>query len=140
MQLNIQVERHSGLYFEPHIKDHICVEEDRATCVFHFHTSDISDEGGVFFCDVFLQQARQWKPRPEGAPRGPRIPIWMEQREDLPDGYAILVDDQAEYIKYIVRPGLIHPRGAESITRHQSERSPDWWRLPAQYGVRSRAA
>ncbi|WP_326729032.1 hypothetical protein [Streptomyces phaeochromogenes] len=138
MELFIEVERHSGAYFEPYITDHITAE--RAGCVFHFHEDDITDEGADLFCQVLLQQARKWNPLPADAPRGQRIPIWMEMRTDLPDGYAILVEDCAEFIKYIARPGLIEPRAAESITRHQSERSPDWWRLPARYGVRSRTA
>lgn len=140
MHLQIEVERHPGLYFEPYIKDHISVEDDYATCVFNFHTSDITQEGAPLFREIFLQQALRWKPRPDGAQRGPRIPIWMDLRDDLPDGYAVLVDDRDDHIRYVARPGLIHPRGAESITRHQSERSPDWWRLPAQYGVRSPTA
>jgi len=138
MELNIEVERHPGAYFEPYITDHLT--DESAGCVFHFHVDDITDEGAELFREVFLQQACKWNPRPADAPRGRRIPIWMEMRTDLPDGFAILVEDQPTYIKYIARPGLMSPRAAESLTRHQSERSPDWWRLPARYGVRSKAA
>lgn len=133
MDMRIEVERVRGAWFEPYMKDFINEEEDRATVVFFFHWDDVSDEGAAAFADVFTQQALRWKPRTPEAPRGERIPIWMELRTDMEPGCAIVVDDRPEYIRYIVRAGLIEQRAADAITRSQSERSPDWVRLPARY-------
>ncbi|MEU4170967.1 hypothetical protein AB0F46_29320 [Streptomyces sp. NPDC026665] len=139
MDLTIEVERVQGAWFEPFMKDYINTEEGRATVVFFFHWDDITDEGCVAFADVFTQQALRWKPRTPEAPRGERIPIWMELRTDMEPGCAIVVDDRPEYIRYIVRAGLIEQRAADAITRSQSERSPDWVRLPARYAAQLRA-
>lgn len=139
MDLRIEVERHQGAWFAPYMKDHICEEEDRAMVVFHFHWDDITPEGACAFEDVFTQQALRWKPRTPEAPRGPRIPIWMELEPDMEPGCAIVVDDRPDYIRYVVRTGLITQRAANAITRSQSERSPDWVRLPARYVVQLRA-
>ncbi|MGQ4358509.1 hypothetical protein [Streptomyces sp. SAS_272] len=135
MHLTIEVERVHGAWFAPYIKDHINPEEDSATCVFYFHWDDITDEGAEAFTQVFTQQALRWKPRTTDAPRGQRIPIWMELDPDMERGCAIVVDDRATYIRYVVRDGLITQRAADAITRHQSERSPDWERQPARYGA-----
>lgn len=132
MQLTIEVERRkSDEWFAPYIEDHDW------GCVFYFYYDDITDEGAEAFAQVFTQQAKRWKPRTADAPRGQRIPIWMELDPDMERGCAIVVDDQATYIRYVVREGLIKQRSADAITRHQSERSPDWERLPARYVVRT---
>lgn len=135
--LTIEVKRHAQgeQYFEPWIEDY----EDASGCLFHFHYDDISDEGTGIFAELFTQQARRWHPRPAGAAPGPRIPITMERRDVMTDGVAVAVDDHAEYIAYTVRADLISERGARHITRHQSERSPWWQRVPATYGVSTRA-
>ncbi|MGW0869892.1 hypothetical protein ACWD3Z_05300 [Streptomyces sp. NPDC002740] len=138
MELTIEVERVRGAWFEPYMKDYFSVEEDRATVIFFFHRDDITAEGGVAFADVFTQQALRWKPRTPEAPRGPQIPIWMELRSDMEPGCAIVVDDRPEYIRYVVRAGLITQRAADAITRSQSERSPDWVRGPARYVAHQR--
>ncbi|MFJ4322200.1 hypothetical protein ACIP3A_03640 [Streptomyces tricolor] len=131
--MTIEVERVPGEYFTPYIKDH------DSGCVFFFHEDDITDEGADAFAEAFTQQAIRWKPRPPSAPRGPQIPIWMELRADLPDDCAVIVDDHPDYIRYLVRCGLIQQRAADEITRVQSERSPDWERTPARYVARLRA-
>ncbi|MGW3847129.1 hypothetical protein [Streptomyces fagopyri] len=131
--MTIEVERDKGAWFAPYMKDHISEAEGRATVVFHFHWDDITDEGAAAFADVFTQQALRWKPRAPEAPRGERIPIWMELRPDMEPTAAIVVEDMPGYIRYIVRAGLIEQRAADAITRSQSERSPDWVRLPARY-------
>lgn len=136
MEMTIEVERHKGAWFAPYMKDHICEAEGRATVVFHFHWDDITDEGAAAFADVFTQQALRWKPRTPEAPRGERIPIWMELRPDMEPVHAIVVEDMPGYIRYIVRAGLIEQRAADAITRSQSERSPDWVRLPSRYVAR----
>ncbi|MFG2277574.1 hypothetical protein ACGFNQ_02650 [Streptomyces asoensis] len=139
MDLIIEVERHKGAWFAPYMKDHISEAEDRATVVFHFHWDDITDEGAASFADVFTQQALRWKPRTPEAPRGRQIPVWMELRSDMGPRCDIVVDDMPDYIRYVVRAGLITQRAADAITRSQSERSPDWVRLPARYTAQSRA-
>ncbi|MFE6284407.1 hypothetical protein [Streptomyces sp. NPDC057877] len=139
MDLTIKVERVRGAWFAPHMTDHIDEEVDRATVFFFFHWDDITPEGVVAFEDVFTQQALRWKPRTPEAPRGQKIPIWMELRSDMEPGCAIVVDDRPEYIRYVVRTGLITERAADAITRSQSERSPDWVRMPARYMTQLRA-
>lgn len=135
--LTIEVKRHNQgePYFDPWIEDF----PDASGCRFHFHWDDISDAGAQVFCEVFTEQAKRWHPRPPDAPRGRRIPITMELKPVMPCGVAVAVDDTAEYIHYTARADLISERGARSITRHQSERSPHWERTPAQYQVQLRA-
>ena len=127
MQLAIEVERRPGAYFQPYIEDH------DTGCVLHFHTDDITEEGASLFAEALTEQARRWMPRAPETPRGPRIPVTMDLRTDMPDGVPIVVDDRPTHITYFVRYGLISERGATSITRHQSERSPDWERRPARH-------
>jgi len=129
----IEVLHKGGAWFAPYIDD---VDNG---CVYWFHEDDITDEGCDAFADVFTQQARRWQPRDPGAPRGPRIPITMDREPAMPEGIAIVVDDHAEYIAYTVRADLISERGASYITRTQSQRSPDWIRLPASYQAQRRA-
>ncbi|MET9729620.1 hypothetical protein ABZZ79_02835 [Streptomyces sp. NPDC006458] len=132
--LRIEVERvPADQWFAPYIEDH------EWGCTFYFYSDDITAEGAEAFASVFTQQALRWKPRTPDAPRGPRIPIWMETDPDMERGCAIVVDDQPTHIRYIVREGLIKQRSADAITRHQSERSPDWERRPARYIARLRA-
>ncbi|MEU9921932.1 hypothetical protein AB0H51_11645 [Streptomyces griseoluteus] len=134
MELTIEVERlRRDEWFAPYIEDH------DTGCVFYFYADDITDEGAEAFAHVFTQQALRWKPRATDAPRGRQIPIWMEIDPDMERGCAIVVDDQADYIRYVVREGLIKQRSADAITRHQSERSPDWERQPARYVAQLRA-
>lgn len=130
MLLTIEVERHSGTYFEPYITDH-----DNG-CVVHFHQDDITEEGAEFLAQAYTEQARRWAPRKPGEPRGPRVLVTMERRQVTPLGFAVVVNDRPDSIKYTVRADLITARGAESITRTQSERSPDWVRLPASRTAR----
>ncbi|MEV8042399.1 hypothetical protein AB0P02_00960 [Streptomyces griseoluteus] len=134
MELTIEVERvNADHWFAPYIEDH------ETGCLFRFFADDITDEGAAAFEQVFAEQAQRWKPRTTDAPRGPQIPIWMEIDPDMERGCAIVVDDQADYIRYVVREGLIEQRAADAITRHQSERSPDWERQPARYVAQLRA-
>src|SRR5213593_955663 len=109
----IKVSRRDGEWFAPYIDD---VDNG---CVFWFHEDDITDEGCGVFADVFTEQARRWRPRDAGTPRGPRIPITMERRPVMPEYVAVVVDDHAEYIAYTVRADLISERGATYITRTQ---------------------
>jgi hypothetical protein len=127
MQRAIGVERRSGEYFQPYIED------DDTGCVFHFHKNDITKEGASLFAEALTEQARRWMPRAPETPRGPRIPVTMDLRTDMPDGVPIVVDDHPTHVAYFVRHGLISERGATSITRQQSERSPDWERCPARH-------
>lgn len=131
--LKIEVLHKGGAWFAPYIED------VPGGCVFWFHQDDITDEGCGVFADVFTEQARRWRPRESGAPRGPRIPVTMERRPVMPEGIAVVVDDHAEYVAYTVRADLISERAAREITRSQSERSPDWIRVPANYQVQLRA-
>jgi hypothetical protein len=126
VQLTIGVERRPGQYFLPYIEDH------DTGCVLHFHNDDITEEGASLFAEALTEQARRWMPRAPETPRGPQIPVTMDLRTDLPDGVFIVVDDRPTCIAYTVRHGLISERGAKSITRHQSERSPDWERRPVR--------
>ncbi|MFI1324592.1 hypothetical protein ACH4TI_15285 [Streptomyces rochei] len=134
--LTIEVKRHAQgeAYFSPWIEDH----EDGSGCTFHFHWDDISDEGTEVFREVFMEQARRWRPRPSDARHGRRIPITMELKPVMPDGVAVAVNDTADRIAYTARADLISERGAAGITSHQSERSPFWQRIPACYHVRRR--
>ncbi|QQC89872.1 hypothetical protein [Streptomyces alfalfae] len=138
MELTITIVRHRGAHFEPYIEDVATAGE--AGCVFHMHEDDISAEGAVLFADALTQQARRWRLRPPDMPRGPRIPITMELRAHMEEGVAIVVDDRADAIHYVVREDLITQHAGEVITGSQSERSPHWMRLPARYVVRSKAS
>lgn len=138
MELTIKVQRYSGVYVVPRIEDFVTATE--AGCVFHMHDDDITPEGAVHFADALTQQARRWRPRTPDMPRGARIPVTMELRDDMPDDYAIIIDDRAEGIHYTVRAGMIKQHAGDVITNSQSERSPDWMRLPARYVVHRKAS
>jgi hypothetical protein len=127
MRLVIEVERHKGEWFSPYIIDHPW------GCTYHLHEDDITEDGAAWLAEVLTQQALRWKPRKLDAPRGPRIPVWMELEPEMERGCVIVVDDQPTYIRYVVRTGLIKRRAADTITRQLSDRSPDWERQPAQY-------
>ena len=128
--LTIEVERCGGAYFEPYITD-----RDNG-CVVTFHNDDITEEGAGYFAQAYTNQAIRWAPRSPRERRGERIPVTMVRREVLPEGALIVIDDRPGYIRYTVRADLISARGAESITRTQSERSPDWGRIPAPRAAR----
>ncbi|MGY1498602.1 hypothetical protein ACW4TU_18715 [Streptomyces sp. QTS52] len=128
--LTIEVERCGGAYFDPYITDH------DTGCVVTFHNDDITEEGAGYLAQAYTGQALRWARRLPGEQRGKRIPVAMERRAVLPEGAVIVVDDRPDFIRYTVRADLISARGAESISRTQSERSPDWGRLPAPYAAR----
>ncbi|WP_336558340.1 hypothetical protein [Streptomyces brasiliscabiei] len=134
MQLKIGVERRPGQYFLPYIEDH-----DSGRIVFHFHNDDITEHGALLFAEALTEQARRWMPRAPETPRGPQIPVTMDLRTDLPDGVFIVVDDRPTRVAYTMRQGLMSERGATSITRQQSERSPDWERRPVRHPRRLHA-
>ncbi|MFM9542266.1 tudor domain-containing protein [Streptomyces turgidiscabies] len=128
--LSIEVERCGGAYFEPYITDH------DTGCVVTFHNDDITEEGAGYLAQAYSNQALRWARRLPGEQRGERIPVAMERRAVLPDRAVVVVEDRPGFVKYTVRADLISARGAESITRTQSERSPDWGRLPALHAAR----
>ncbi|MEL3949491.1 hypothetical protein [Streptomyces sp. LNU-CPARS28] len=138
MELTIKVRRYQGAYFAPYITDF--ATDTEAGCIFHMHEDDITPEGAVCFADALTQQARRWRPRPPDMPRGSRIPITMEMRTDMAGRCAIVIDDRAEGIHYKVRAGLIRQHAGDVITGSQSERSPDWLRVPARYVVHLKAS
>ncbi|MVO87891.1 hypothetical protein GPA10_24820 [Streptomyces sp. p1417] len=139
MELTIKVKRYGGRYFAPYITDF--ANDVEAGCVFHMHETDITEAGAPAFADALTQQARRWRPRPPDAPRGPRIPITMELREHMDDEReAIVVNDRADGIQYVVRADLIKKHAGDVITRSQSERSPDWMRTPARYVVHAKVS
>lgn len=133
----VEVKRHAQgeSYFDPWMEEF----EDGTGCRFHFHWTDISDEGTEVLREVLTEQTRRWRPRAADAAPGRRISITMERRAVMPHGVAIAVEDKADYIHYTARADLISERGARSITRHQSERSPYWERRPMQHAVQLRA-
>jgi hypothetical protein len=135
--LTIEVKRHSKgeSYFEPWIEDF----EDGSGRRFHFHYDDISDEGVRAFSDVFTQQVRRWRPRPPGSPAGVRIPVTMERWPVMPYGVPVAVVDRPDCIAYTAHADLISARGAASITRTQSERSPYWERVAFRRQATARA-
>lgn len=114
-----------GAYFEPHIVD---IEDEG--CVFLFHKRDITVKGADYFAQVMTDQARRWAPRTPEMPRGGIIPVRIIREPDLPEPFAIHLDDSAESITYTVDEVLISEHGAEVISRLLTERSPHWQRVP----------
>lgn len=133
MTFTVEVERHSGAYFEPYVEDH-----DNG-CIIHFHNDDITEDGAWYFAQACTGQAIRWAPRASRERRGQRIPIAMERRRVMPDDTALIVDDRPNSIKYTVRAELITARGGNSLCRTLSDRSPDWGRLPAPHTARLKA-
>lgn len=124
--LNMQVDRVVvGAYFEPHIVD---IEDEG--CIFVFHEQDITPKGADYFAQVMTDQARRWAPRAPDMPRGGIIPVRIMREPDLPEPFAIRLDDSASSITYTVDMELISEHGAEVISRLLTERSPHWHRVP----------
>lgn len=124
MALSMQVERVSGLNFEPHV-----VDSDTG-CTWVFHVSDISEEGAGYFKQAMTDQARNWTFRDPDAPLGPIVPVRIARVPDLPDVMALQVNDSVDGITYTVDERLISEYGAQVISRVLTERSPHWVRRP----------
>ena len=124
--MNMQVDRVVvGAYFEPHI-----VDIEGEGCIFVFHEQDITPKGADYFAQVMTDQARRWAPRTPDMPRGGIIPVRIMREPDLPEPFAIHLDDSASSITYTVDMELISEHGAEVISRLLTERSPHWHRVP----------
>lgn len=125
----MHVERVQGGYIEPEIID----LEDGTGCLFRLHESDISADGTKMLADLLTQQAQRWAPRPPGAPLGPVIPVRWDRVADLPDPFAIGVEDGPEAIVYTVDESILSQRAADYLGRLDTERSPYWQRVPEGY-------
>ncbi|MEU6365695.1 hypothetical protein ABZ876_08060 [Streptomyces sp. NPDC046931] len=124
----MHVERVKGDYIEPEIID----LEDGSGCLFRLHESDIHEDGPKHLSQLLTDQAQWWAPRPPGSV-GPMIPVlWLRVR-DLPDRWAIGVEDRVDSITYKVHPDLISQRAADYLGRLDTERSPYWQRVPEGY-------
>ncbi|MEV8045905.1 hypothetical protein AB0P02_18970 [Streptomyces griseoluteus] len=121
--LTITVERHAQdeEYFSPWFDGHYG---------WHFHHDDITAEGADALAGLLTQQVRlRWRPRPSGAPRGPRIPSVLKRRPVMPYDELALASDQADGIVYLMRADLITARGAEGFIRALVGVIPHWKRL-----------
>jgi hypothetical protein len=124
----MHVERVQGDYIEPEIID----LEDGTGCLFRLHESDVSEDGAKMLADLLTRQAQRWAPRPAGSV-GPVIPVRWERVGDLPDPFAIGVDDGPDSITYTVDEDVLSQRAADYLGRLDTERSPYWQRVPEGY-------
>jgi hypothetical protein len=124
----MHVERVQGDYKEPEIID----LEDGTGCLFRLHESDVSEDGAKMLADLLTRQAQRWAPRPPGQV-GPVIPVRWERVPDLPNPFAIGVDDGPDAITYTVAEDVLSQRAADYLGRLDTERSPYWQRVPEGY-------
>lgn len=123
----MHVERVQGDYREPEIID---LEDG---CLFRLHESDISERGTKMLADLLTEQAQCWAPRPAGSPPGPVIPVKWNCVADLPDPFAIGVEDGPDAITYTVDSSILNQRAGDYLGRLDTERSPYWQRVPKGY-------
>ena len=123
----MHVERVQGDYVEPEIED---LEDG---CLFRLHESDISEHGTKMLADLLTEQAQRWAPRPPGSPLGPVIPVRWNCVSDLPDRFAIRVEDGADAIAYTVDSSILSQRAGDYLGRLETDRSPYWQRVPKGY-------
>jgi hypothetical protein len=121
------VERVEGDYIAPQIVD---LDDG---CLFRIHADDVSEEGAKLLSDLLTEQAQHWAPRPPGAPLGPVIPVRWECVPDLPDPFAIRVEDRPDSITYTIDSSLLSQRAGDFLGRLDTERSPYWQRVPEGY-------
>ncbi|MFJ4356853.1 hypothetical protein ACIP25_11350 [Streptomyces massasporeus] len=124
----MRVERVKGDYIKPEIID----LEDGTGCLFRLHETDVSEDGAEKLADLLTAQAKCWAPRPPGSV-GPVIPVQWNRLPDLPDPFAIGVDDGPDAITYTVDASLLSQRAADYLGRLDTERSPYWQRVPEGY-------
>lgn len=125
----MHVERVPGDYRNPKIID----LEDGTGCLFSIHESDISEDGAKMLSDLLTEQAQCWAPRPPGSPLGPVIPVRWICVPDLPDPFAIGVDDGPDAITYTIDITILSQRAGDYLGRLHTERSPHWQRVPKGY-------
>ena len=123
----MRVERVKGDYIDPEIID---LDDG---CLFRIHEDDIDEDGPRYLAELMTDQAQRWAPRPPGAPLGPVIPVQWVRRQDLPDRFAIGVEDGPGSVTYTVHPSLLSQRAADFLGRLETERSPYWQRVPMGY-------
>ncbi|WP_158691036.1 hypothetical protein [Streptomyces sp. 351MFTsu5.1] len=124
----MQVERVQGEYRDPEIID----LEDGTGCLFKIHESDISEDGTKMLADLLTEQAQRWAPRPADEV-GPVIPVHWDCVPDLPEPFAIGVDDGPDAIIYTVDSSILSQRAGDYLGRLDTERSPHWQRVPKGY-------
>ncbi|MEU6661196.1 hypothetical protein [Streptomyces sp. NPDC046821] len=120
----MQVERSGGDHFAPFIVDHA------TGCTFHFHEEDITEEGADWFSAAMTEQARRWVPRARTMARGKTVPVQIEREDDLPEPFALHLEDSADAITYTVDASAIEEDAASAISRQLTARSPHWQRVP----------
>lgn len=125
----MHVERVEGDYIEPEIID----LEDGSGCLFRLHESDISKDGPTMLSELLTAQAQCWAPRPADAPLGPVIPVTWQCVPDLPDPFAIGVEDSATAITYTIDVSILSQRAGDYLGRLDTQRSPYWQRVPKGY-------
>ncbi|MFI6033022.1 hypothetical protein ACIBBD_02330 [Streptomyces sp. NPDC051315] len=125
----MHVERVKGKYVEPEIID----LEDGSGCLFRLHESDIHEDGPAYLSRLLTDQAQRWAPRPPGSPIGPVIPVRWTRTPDMPNRFAIGVEDGVGSITYKCHTELISQRAADYLSRLDTERSPYWQRVPEGY-------
>lgn len=123
----MRVERVEGEYTEPEIVD----LDDGSGCLFRLHGLDITEQGAAWLAQLLTEQAQAWAPRPKNC-RGPVVPTHFVL-DDLPEPFAMCVDDKPDSITYSVDTPLMSARGADSLGRRITERSPYWQRVPKGY-------
>lgn len=125
----MHVERVQGDYIEPEIID----LDDGTGCLVRIHAEDISEDGPKLLAGLLTEQAQRWAPRPPGSPLGPLIPVTWDCVPDLPDPFAIGVDDGPDAITYTVDVSVLNQRAGDTLGRLGTERSPYWQRVPEGY-------
>lgn len=125
----MHVERVKGDYIEPEIID----LEDGSGCLFRIHESDINEDGPKMLSDLLTDQAQRWAPRPPDAPLGPVIPVRLVCVPDLPDPFALRVDDAPDAITYTIDSSILSQRAGDFLGHLLTARSPYWQRVPKGY-------
>lgn len=125
----MHVERVEGEYIEPEIID----LEDGSGCLFRLHATDLHEDAPKYLSELLTTQAQRWAPRPPGSPPGPVIPVTWLRSPDVPDRFAIGVEDSATAVIYTCHTELLSQHAADYLSRLDTERSPYWQRVPKGY-------
>ncbi|MFI9598852.1 hypothetical protein ACIHCX_03055 [Streptomyces sp. NPDC052043] len=127
--LVLHVERVSGRYIEPEIID--CYNGSQI----RIHEDDVGEDGAAWLDQAFTDTTKLWTLRPPSTRPGPIVPVRFECVADLPEQFAIVIDDTPESITYSLdeKSGILTQRAADTLSRLATQRTPRWCRYPQGY-------
>jgi hypothetical protein len=125
----MHVERVQGEYIEPEVID----LENGSGRLYRIHADDISEDGPKLLADLFTEQAQRWARRPPGSPLGPVVQVRWVCVPELPEPFAIGVEEAPDAITYTVESSILSQRAGDCLARLDAEQSPYWQRVPKGY-------